>query len=352
MVRGIIPARLPFLTQRPDDSNSDEGETDSLRAGPSNYRPGHRTPFPRPHNTGEDLPDAASSDDPMPTIEAGAYEDSDEEMEDAPNVQIPEDIDNEGEPEIDVDSNAGNSDDDLDDSDRHFQEDYDEANVQTENQSQIQSPLPKSPSSEPWHAPKDGTYVCLNDPSEEVPHTPQDFDMSEGMLGMCMFINKYSVGRRQWTDLVDVLRLFPGLPPELAALPKRVDTMKKRFKSQLPLVKMRRQSLQLDQSKIPSRASSTEDIVMFDMRDVFCTMLQSSRLMARTYTGMAQIVDNPTEFWQSNSWGCSIRTTSGQFARYPGKDNSPVFPSDFLWYLDENASSSDNVTLGRVHFVG
>ena len=96
------------------------------------------------------MPDAASSDDPMPTIEAGAYEDSNKDIEDAPNIQIPEDIDDKGELEIDIDSDAGDSDNSLDDPDQRFQEDFDEVNIQTENQPQIQSPLTKLPSLEPW----------------------------------------------------------------------------------------------------------------------------------------------------------------------------------------------------------
>ena len=97
---------------------------------------------------------------------------------------------------------------------------------------------------------------------------------------------------------------------------------------------------------IPSRSKNTEDIVIFDMRDYFRSLVQSERLIARAYQGLAEIVDAPVELWQSDAWGCSVRTTSGQFARYP--NNEPVFPSDFIWYRNRGG---DNFCLRRVHFV-
>ncbi|KAF1935730.1 hypothetical protein EJ02DRAFT_428167 [Clathrospora elynae] len=194
------------------------------------------------------------------------------------------------------------------------------------------------------------TAPSAKDPSEEVPYHTAEFDMTEFRLGITNFVNKHRLSRSAYVELRAVLYLLNPVHPEVAALPRRIDTIKKDFNKQLPLLKMRKRQLQLDPTKLPTRSKHTEDLYLFDMRDVFRRMLHSKTMMRRVHIGMAHIVDNPVEFWHSQAWAGSNRTTSGEFAMIHRNrhEAEPILTSDFVWYKSANGKSR----LGRVMTVG
>ena len=185
----------------------------------------------------------------------------------------------------------------------------------------------------------------------EIPHNSSTFKMSEFEAALALYVNKWSVSREQYKDLRGVLNLLDQIPYQISCLPARVDTIKNALNNQLPLLTMRSRELQLDRGLLPTRAQHTEDILLFDMKHFFKSLLQAPKIMSRVHMGMAEYVDQPTEFWHSRSWGTSNQTTSGQFAtvtngKYQGET---VLASDFVWFYD---ISKLKITIGRVVFVG
>ena len=189
------------------------------------------------------------------------------------------------------------------------------------------------------------------DLTTEIPHYPSAFNMSEFEAALALYVNKWSVSREQYKDLRDVLHLLDKVPRQISCLPVRVDSVKKSLDNQLPLLTMRSRELQLDRGLLPTRSQHTEEMTLFDMKNFFKCLLQAPNLMSRVHVGMAEYVDQPTEFWHSRSWGGSNYTTSGQFAmvtngKYQGQT---VLVSDFVWFYEEFKLK---IMLGRVVFVG
>ena len=194
-----------------------------------------------------------------------------------------------------------------------------------------------------------------SDPTTEVPHDTKPLSMSPFDAAVRLFVQKWNVTREQWIDFRSMLYLLRNVPPEVAALPARVDTLKANFDQQLPLITIRSRELDLDVNLLQTRSGQNpkrckEEIGLFDMKAFFKTLLQADTIMKRAHIGMAAIVDQPTEFWHSNSWGGSNRTTSGRFAKVQsGKYKGDiVLVSDFVWYFTQKGTRS----IGRVMFVG
>ncbi|KAK4232816.1 hypothetical protein C8A03DRAFT_39544, partial [Achaetomium macrosporum] len=54
------------------------------------------------------------------------------------------------------------------------------------------------------------------------------------------------------------------------------------------------------------------------MGDMVRSLLSSTELCRKIYTGMARVTDGAvTDPWQARWWGETIRTTSGNFFYYP-----------------------------------
>ena len=62
---------------------------------------------------------------------------------------------------------------------------------------------------------------------------------------------------------------------------------------------MRSRELQLDPGLLPTRAQHTEEMILFDTKHLFKCLLQAPKLMSHVHMGMAEYVDQPTEFWHS-----------------------------------------------------
>jgi hypothetical protein len=221
------------------------------------------------------------------------------------------------------------------------------SDVDPEEQTPIQPPLPSS-SIPP--ASSSGTTFSA-DPTSAMPHHSKRFTMCPFTAALALYCVKWNVSREQYSDLLSILKTIENIPPEISSLPTRVDTIKETLDKQLPLLTFRSRKLHLDQSLLPTRASCQEEMVVFDMSDFFKHLLQAEDIMSRAHVGLAHYVDEPTEFWHSQSWGGSNRTTSGRFARIKSgrhKDDI-VLASDFIWWQDTKTTKT---RVGRVTFVG
>jgi hypothetical protein len=259
-----------------------------------------------------------------------------EDAEEAGNVSAESDV-NESEPEKEPDYREGLFDD-------GYGEDN-SADISPDHQPSSATPPAMRRSS-----------IAFVDQTSEVPHKPKPCTMTKFRAAINLYVNKYSVTREQWVDFRDMLHTLEDVPDEIKALPARVDTIKENLDSQLPLITMRTRSLDLDVNLLQTRSGQNpkrlkEEIGLFDIKAFFQRLLQADDIMRRVHIGLAEIVDQPTEFWHSDSWGASIRTTSGVFARvqdgqYKG---NVIFPSDFVWY---NVAAQGHRAIGRVTFVG
>lgn len=187
--------------------------------------------------------------------------------------------------------------------------------------------------------------IMPDDTSEPIPHTVQT-GISKFEAALALWCENASISRTQYSSLRTVLQTIEDTS-QIEQLPKRLDTLKSRFRDSLPLAKMRRKKIQLDSTKIPSRMSTEGTVYFFEPIKLFETLLRTTDICTQMYFGMAQLVDRPSELWHSKAWGSSVRTTSGRFMRYP--DGSPLLPSDFVQYkrLDDSTTH-----IGQVYWVG
>ncbi|KAF1935147.1 hypothetical protein EJ02DRAFT_428699 [Clathrospora elynae] len=144
------------------------------------------------------------------------------------------------------------------------------------------------------------------DPTTEIPSYTKPCDMSDWDAAVAIFVMKWNVSREQWADLRSILHLITNVPIEVLSLPVRVDTVKERFDQQLPLLPMRSRELDLDINLLQTRSGQNpkrlkDEIGLFDMKQFYKRILQSELLMNCAHIGMADLVDEPTEFWHSDS---------------------------------------------------
>ncbi|GAW12819.1 hypothetical protein ANO14919_021900 [Xylariales sp. No.14919] len=184
------------------------------------------------------------------------------------------------------------------------------------------------------------TSSTLQQSSYEDPRlisfAPQTSKISVFQNALAVWENQHQISRSAHTQLVEVFQLATSLD-DIRSTPRRKDTLKAHFEKSLPLCKLRQVTAKLDTTQLPSKSQSTEDILAFDLEGTLTTLLSSDQTAKKIYKGMAHYTDgqlrNP---WEAPWWGESIRTTSGQFHRYP--DSSPIFPSDFIIWACEHAS--------------
>lgn len=87
--------------------------------------------------------------------------------------------------------------------------------------------------------------------------------------------------------------------------------------------------------------NSQSSMYFFDMRVLLATILSTTKGHV-FHAGMANIVDNPSEYWHSRSWGSSIRTCSQDYVVYP--DMRPVIPSGFVDHLCNTVDCATKIT--------
>ncbi|PMD37433.1 hypothetical protein L207DRAFT_585769 [Hyaloscypha variabilis F] len=162
--------------------------------------------------------------------------------------------------------------------------------------------------------------------------------------------------------LLEVLKLLKDLN-DIKRLPKALESLKKSFVNQLPLLQQRKRKVDLVPEKVPTLAASAKVdggnsppfawAYWFDPTCLISSILSTPSIKGQMFFGMAHFVDEPQEFYHSMSWASSIRLTSGEYAYYP--DHTPIFPSDFVQYICQSPScpcSKEATHRGRVYCVG
>ena len=208
------------------------------------------------------------------------------------------------------------------------------------------------------------------DSSEPIPHErveelhPNKFKMAVGLY--CI---QNAVSRTQYDSLLEIFKML-GPHKDISRLPESLSTLKRHTMGQLPLLQQRKASIRLIPEKLPTlsadkkgkkrkkenpeNSAPREDLIFFDPEHLFKAFLSSDEFRAKMHIGMAEFVDSPTEMWHSHSWAASVRTTSGQFAHYPGGET--LLPSDFINYkCGQNGCKcgrTEYVHIGRIYEVG
>lgn len=172
-----------------------------------------------------------------------------------------------------------------------------------------------------------------------------------------MWCEDAGISGTQYQSLREILSLESSAP-SIPNLPRALKTLKRHAIGQLPLLPLRKKNIALIGDKLPSGAPATkggqanavpkEDLSFFDAKVLFQAFLNSDTASDLMYFGMGQFV-NPaetTELWHSHAWRSSLRTTGGQYPKYPNGD--PLFASDFVEYLCNTAGCTCE-TIGPVH---
>ncbi|KAG6035510.1 hypothetical protein E4U41_006043 [Claviceps citrina] len=200
-----------------------------------------------------------------------------------------------------------------------------------------------------WYDDNEPARRHVEDTTMEVKHETHPPKLSCFATALIIWEEQNNITRQGHRELVEVLQLVDNIN-QLKELPVRKDTLRKHLRRSLPLVALRKKTLQLDKSLLPSRSKLHEDLLVFDLRNVLETFLSSRSNIKKIYRGMAHLVNGEIlEPWQARWWGESIRTTSGHHV-YDSK-GQPIWPSDFInWKCNE--SSCDIIHIGRVLYTG
>jgi len=239
---------------------------------------------------------------------------------------------------------------------------FDDDNVDTETSTGTGTPAdtatPASASSMLAPArPQVNVTPILQDESDPIEQERLDETLSPFELGIGLWFMQICASRKQYKDFKDVVSTAESLE-QIQNLPTRLDTIKRYVNAQVPQLKMTKRAIPLRPEKLPTAAESrkrdeqgnlVEDLVFFDVEDIVKRFMSSPVIREKQHLGFGEFRDTPTEFYHSHSWLSSVRTTSGQYARYP--DNKPLFPSDILTFRCQVTSCS-KIHIGRVFEVG
>ena len=199
----------------------------------------------------------------------------------------------------------------------------------------------------------------VTDLSEEVPHTRAKYPLHRFVMAMGMWAETSGVSRQHYQGLLEVLGLLEDLQT-LKDLPRTVSTLKKWVQGQLPLIKLRRHKINVDQERMPTHqglvAQPESLMYFFDPIDLFKTVLSSTSFRNKMHVGMANFVDSPSELFESMSWATSIRSCSGEYVYYSKRNDEPIFQSDVAYYRCIRdgcfCGQGKKFHVGRVYAIG
>lgn len=185
----------------------------------------------------------------------------------------------------------------------------------------------------------------------EIPTRPVQENLSDFHFALGLWCEKEGIKGRAYLGLVEILRLINVA--DVKQLPNRLSTLQRWCRKQLPLPSIHGKKIPVRAEKQPSGTIKRAEgqVHYLDIR-VLVSLILSSHKQADFHTGMAEIVDNPSEYWHSPSWGSSIRTCGDDFVRY--SDQTPIFPSDVVQYFcDETGCGTNHGThCGQIIFFG
>lgn len=189
----------------------------------------------------------------------------------------------------------------------------------------------------PGLAPQQTDCFAGSEPLEQIRN---NHDLPPFVHALGLYYIKYGISRAQYSALQDVMNLLKTSDDGLAQLdrlPPTVDTLKRHVHEERPHIEIRRKTVALQPDKLPSSRitnalvsgndANSQELYYINPVSLMQRLLQSS-LASSMHFGLAHLVDTPTEAWHSIQWAGSIRTTSGEFAKYP--NGEPIFPGDIV----------------------
>ena len=156
-------------------------------------------------------------------------------------------------------------------------------------------------------------------------------EISNFHLALGLWCEKEHLAQRVYNGLSEVLQLVTCVA-KLHSLSHILRTLQQQCQRRLPLSPFHKTIVPVKRAKQPSglRNSTHSSMYFFNIRILLATVLSTTKGHV-FYTSMADIVDNPTEYWHSRSWGSSIRTCSQDYAVY--SDLTPMISLDFVAYF-------------------
>lgn len=101
-------------------------------------------------------------------------------------------------------------------------------------------------------------------------------------------------------------------------------------KNRLPLPPIQKAVIAVKREKQPTGLAKSDktNMYFFDARILLSTILSTTKSNV-LHTGMADIVDSPSEYWQSHSWGIEDPNLLSRLCGVSGTKHQ-YFPSDFI----------------------
>lgn len=144
------------------------------------------------------------------------------------------------------------------------------------------------------------------------------------------------------------------------SLPIKLDTLKRRLRRQLPMLKLMRKPIPVIIAKQPSMPTKDKELGIirkktycywYEPKGLVSGILSAGRLRQFMYQGMAMYVDRPSELYHSRAWGSSIRAASGDNAH--SQEGVLLIAGDIVRFNDTICTSSNrSYTKGRIIFIG
>ena len=134
-----------------------------------------------------------------------------------------------------------------------------------------------------------------------VPALPPSEDILDFCLALGLWCDKEGITRRAYQGLTEVLSLVKEVD-EAHTIPRYLSTLQKKCRRWLPLPHLHKTVVAVKSVKQPTGLanSSQSSMYFFDLRTLVATALSASK--GRVFhTGIADIVDNPSEYWHSRS---------------------------------------------------
>ncbi|OJD12911.1 hypothetical protein ACJ73_09277 [Blastomyces percursus] len=186
--------------------------------------------------------------------------------------------------------------------------------------------------------------------------------MTPFAIAFALWTEQVGISRVQYQSLLQILRSLDDVAL-IHELPNGLSTLRKKCRAQFPILPVHATRLPIiAREQLPTLSANEKSLAektfrslwYQDFRALIVALVKSRSFRQKMHIGMAEVVDKPTELWHSDSWGSSVKHTSGEFAKYP--NGEPIWPSDFVDYTCERADCAcrqvDTKHLGRVLFIG
>ena len=151
---------------------------------------------------------------------------------------------------------------------------------------------------------------AFEDDSISISHERSYFESFKFELALGLWCEDIGISRTQYSSLRDIFRMLEP-HSELNKLSESYATLKSHINRQLPLLQMRKKIISLRSEKMATAAEDrkstesgkilTEDLIFFDLKNVFQSFLSSAEYRQKMHVGMAHFVDVSCELWHSHS---------------------------------------------------